>query len=33
MDGNKLLAMSTASMSVTGMNLNDLNTVPENLNN
>ena len=29
MDGNKLLAMSTASMSVTGMNLNNLNTVPE----
>lgn len=29
MDGNKLLAMSTASMSVTGINLNDLNTVPE----
>lgn len=32
MDGNKLLAMSMASMSVTGTNLNDLNAVPENQN-
>lgn len=29
MDGNKLLAMSTARMSVPGINLNDLSTVPE----
>lgn len=29
MDVNKLLAMSTASMSVTGINLNDLNAAPE----
>ena len=29
MDGNQLLAMSMASMSVTDINLNDLNTVPK----